>query len=397
MNRESFDVITSRLQALTNTTYKKADIVAACDGIENRHVQRFIYREMVRVKTGVYTLSEDLPVSHKQQPEPVVNTIETNQPDAVSDAVTASLPQLQTYIDDSVYVPTTDSLYVPWGHSKAVNDIVKSNMFFPTYINGMSGNGKTMMVEQACAKAKRQYLRVQITPETDEDDLIGGFRLINGDTVFAEGPVIKAMRKGAVLLIDEIDRGSNKIMCLQGIMEGKPVLIKKTGETVAPADGFQIIASANSKGRGSDDGRYASSIIDDAFLERFIVTMDQPYPSKQVEKKILLAHGELYGVNDSEFFEKLVMWAQAIRKTFFDTDGAGIGDLITTRRLCHIIKTYSIFNDRKKSVELCVNRFDNDVKDAFIDLYGKIDAEAITEETKNIFGSDPFTVTAPQF
>lgn len=370
MNRECFDVITARLSAFPNTTYKKADVVAACSDIENRHVQRFIYREMVRVKTGVYTLPEDAPVKPVVQPAPVMNTVETSQ------------PQLQTYISESVYVPVADPLYVPWGHSKAVHDIVKSRMFFPTYINGMSGNGKTMMVEQACSKAKRQYLRVQVTPETDEDDLIGGFRLINGDTVFAEGPVIKAMRSGSVLLIDEIDRGSNKIMCLQGIMEGKPVLIKKTGETIIPADGFQIIASANSKGRGSDDGRYASSIIDDAFLERFVVTMDQPYPSEATERKILKLHGDLYGVDDTEFFEKLVMWAQAIRKTFFDTDGAGIGDLITTRRLCHIIKTYSIFKDRKKSVELCVNRFDNDVRDAFVDLYGKIDAELPTDSAE---------------
>jgi hypothetical protein len=379
MNRECFDVITARLRALPNTSYKKADVVAACTDIENRHVQRFIYNEMVRVKTGIYTLPEDAPVKPIVQPAPVMNTTE------------ASKPQLQTYIDDSVYVPAADSLYVPWGHFKALNDIVKSNMFFPTYINGMSGNGKTMMVEQACAKNKRQYIRVQITPETDEDDLIGGFRLINGDTVFAEGPVIKAMRSAAVLLIDEIDRGSNKIMCLQGIMEGKPVLIKKTGETVTPADGFQIIASANSKGRGSDDGRYASSIIDDAFLERFIVTMDQPYPSEATERKILVAHGELYGVDDVEFFEKLVMWGQAIRKTFFDTDGAGIGDLITTRRLCHIIKTYSIFKDRIKSVELCVNRFDNDVRDAFVDLYGKIDAGTETVSEDPSYSPNPFS------
>jgi len=365
MNTECFDVITARLTALPEKTYKKADIVAACSDVENRHVQRFIYRAMVRVKTGVYALPND----------GVSAPVKTTPVNPIAQAVVeATQPQLQTYIDDSVYIPKADSLYVPWGNSKSVSDVVKAGIFFPVYISGMSGNGKTMMVEQACAKHKRQYIRVQITPETDEDDLIGGFRLINGDTVFAEGPVIKAMRKGAVLLIDEIDRGTNKIMCLQGIMEGKPILIKKTGETVVPAEGFQIIASANSKGRGSEDGRYASSIIDDAFLERFVVTMEQPYPSEATERKILKLHGDLYGVDDTEFFEKLVMWAQAIRKTFFETDGAGIGDLITTRRLTHIVKAVTVFKDRKKAVELCVNRFDADIRDAFIDLYGKIDA-----------------------
>jgi MoxR-like ATPase len=241
------------------------------------------------------------------------------------------------------------------------------------YVAGLSGNGKTMMIEQACAAAKREYVRVQITPETDEDDLIGGFRLLDGETVFAKGPVIKAMEAGAILLIDEIDRGSNKLMALQGVLEGKPVLIKKTGEVVHPAPGFNVIGTANTKGQGDDAGRFISaSIIDEAFLERFTITLEQPYPSASVEKKIVKNHMEKFGANDSEFVDKLVAWGQAIRKTFLD---GGVDEIVSTRRLCHIIQTFSIFNDRMKAIELCVNRFDEDTRSGFLDLYSKIDGD----------------------
>jgi MoxR-like ATPase len=244
----------------------------------------------------------------------------------------------------------------------------------------MSGNGKTFMVEQATAKAKREYIRVQISPETDEDDLIGGFRLIDGETIFQKGPVIKAMERGAILLIDEIDRATNKIMCLQGVLEGNPVLLKKTGEVINPAPGFNVIATANTKGRGSDDGRYsAASIIDDAFLERFVASIDQAYAPSNVEKTILTKHAAKYDVDDSEFIEKLVSWSTVIRKTFEDD---AIDEVVSTRRLCHIVKTHSVFNDRAKSIELCINRFDDETKTAFLDLYTKIDesAEPITLE-----------------
>jgi MoxR-like ATPase len=251
-------------------------------------------------------------------------------------------------------------------------------MFYPVYISGPSGNGKTMMVEQSAARAKVPFLRVQITPETDEDDLIGGFRLINGDTVFCKGPVIKAMEEGALLLIDEIDRGSNKIMCLQGVLEGKPVLIKKTGETVTPAAGFNVIATANTKGRGSDDGRFsAATIIDDAFLERFVSAINQPFPSKATEKKIVANHMDKFDCRDDDFLDKLVTWAAIIRKTF-EVDG--VDEVVSTRRLCHIVKTFSIFKDRVKSIEMCTNRFDADTITAFSDLYSKIDAGELTDE-----------------
>jgi MoxR-like ATPase len=245
-------------------------------------------------------------------------------------------------------------------------------MFYPTYVTGMSGNGKTFMIEQACAKAGREYVRVQISPETDEDDLIGGFRLLNGETVFQKGPVIKAMEQGALLLIDEIDRGTNKIMALQGVLEGKPVLIKKTGEVITPQPGFNIISTANTKGKGSDDGRYsAATIIDEAFLERFTITVEQKYPTASIEKKILKKHMEKFECVDEEFSNLLVGWADTIRKTFEDE---GVDEVISTRRLCHIIQTYSIFGKRDKAIALCVNRFDDDTKEAFIDLYSKVDA-----------------------
>ena len=285
-------------------------------------------------------------------------------------------------VDDEIYIPKSDPTYVKWGEYKTVLSVIESGHFFPLYISGMSGNGKTFMVEQAAAKAKREYIRVQISPETDEDDLIGGFRLIDGETIFQKGPVIKAMERGAILLIDEIDRATNKIMCLQGVLEGNPVLLKKTGEVITPAPGFNVIATANTKGRGSDDGRYsAASIIDDAFLERFVASIDQNYPPANVEKNILTKHAHKYDVEDSEFIEKLVSWSTVIRKTY---DDDAIDEVVSTRRLCHIVKTHSVFNDRAKSIELCINRFDSETKTAFLDLYTKIDesAEPIGQETE---------------
>ena len=283
--------------------------------------------------------------------------------------------KVQSTSSDEVFVPSKDATFVKWGYFNDVKQIIQSKMFYPMYVAGLSGNGKTMMIEQVCANLNREYVRVQITPETDEDDLIGGFRLLNGETVFAKGPVIKAMEAGAILLIDEIDRGSNKLMCLQGVLEGKPVLIKKTGEVITAAPGFNVIGTANTKGKGDDAGRFISaSIIDEAFLERFTITLEQPYASSAVEKRIIVNHMTKFGVNDTEFADKLVTWGQAIRKTFED---GGVDDIISTRRLCHIVQTFSIFGNRKKAIELCVNRFDVDTRAAFIDLYEKMDAEPV--------------------
>ena len=280
--------------------------------------------------------------------------------------------QMQSIVNQEKSYATADPTFVPWGAFKDITKVIQSEMFYPVYISGLSGNGKTFMVEQSCAKLNREFIRVQINPETDEDDLIGGFRLIDGETVFAKGPVLKAMENGAILLLDEIDRATNKIMCLQGILEGKPVVVKKTGETISPQPGFNVIATANTKGKGSDDGRFtAASIIDEAFLERFTISIDQQFPSPRVEQKIVTKHMEKFGSIDEDFAEKLVSWADIIRKTFYDD---GVDEVISTRRLCHIVQTHSIFNDRMKAIDLCIARFDDDTKEAFLDLYSKVDA-----------------------
>lgn len=300
---------------------------------------------------------------------------------------TATMQPQIALSDEGTYIPKRVKTYIKWGHARDVVTIIDSKMFYPVYVTGLSGNGKTMMVEQACAELQREYIRVQITPETDEDDLIGGFRLVNGETVFAKGPVIKAMEAGAILLVDEIDRGSNKLMALQGVLEGKPVLIKKTGELVTPAHGFNIIATSNTKGKGSEDGRFiAATIIDEAFLERFTITLDQPYPEAHIEKKIIIKHMELYGQTDEDFAENLTKWSTAIRKTFED---GGIDEVISTRRLCHIAQTFAIFKNRKKSIDLCVSRFDEDTRAAFVDLYTKIDAAASAPSGKSHLTTNP--------
>ena len=324
-----------------------------------------------------YTLLKKLPRLGRgvYQMAGAANVIAINRPATQPVALTApqaAVGKVRSTSSDEVYVPASDPTFVKWGYFADVSKIIKSGMFYPMYVAGLSGNGKTMMIEQACAQAKREYVRVQITPETDEDDLIGGFRLLDGETVFAKRPVNKAMEAGAILLVDEIDRGSNKLMCLQGILEGKPFMIKKTGEVIIPAPGFNVIATANTKGQGDDAGRFiAATIIDEAFLERFTITLEQPYPNATVEKKIVANHMSKFGVNDADFTEKLVQWGQAIRKTFED---GGIDEIISTRRLCHIVQTFSIFGDRMKAIELCVNRFDSDTRSGFMDLYSKIDA-----------------------
>ena len=270
-------------------------------------------------------------------------------------------------ISTESYIPEKDGSYVPFGNFSNLRKVITSNQFYPIFITGLSGNGKTLSVEQACAAAKRELIRVNITIETDEDDLIGGFRLVNGDTVWHNGPVIEALERGAVLLLDEIDLASNKILCLQSILEGKGVFLKKIGKYVKPANGFNVIATANTKGKGSDDGRFVgTNILNEAFLERFPVTFEQDYPTATVETKILMNVG-----CDPEFADNLIKWAGVIRKTFFD---GGVDEVITTRRLVHIVQAYTIFGDRLTAITNCVNRFDEDTKQSFLDLYTKVDA-----------------------
>lgn len=356
----NFDRISAELSSRfeDQTEFRPRQIFDICKdlGLQKMDGDKYL-KQFQKVRHGVYDMTAAVVPFRGEQIIP-----EEKKPLAAS---------IQSIVNEEVYVPEKNDCYVAWGNSKDIEMIVGSKQFYPTYISGLSGNGKTTMVEQACAKLNREYVRVQITPETDEDDLLGGFRLINGETVFAKGPVVKAMEAGALLLIDEIDRGSNKIMALQGVLEGKPVMIKKTGEVIVPAPGFNVVATANTKGRGSEDGRFISAtIIDEAFLERFTITLEQPYPTLATERKIINKHLIKFGVADEEFADLLSVWSETIRKTYED---GGVDEVISTRRLCHIAQTFSIFGDRKKAVELCVNRFDEDTKEAFLDLYEKVD------------------------
>ena len=271
-------------------------------------------------------------------------------------------------------VPDKDPVFVPWGYFKDIKKIVSSKAFYPIFVTGLSGNGKTMNVSQACAAANRECIRVNITIETDEDDLLGGYRLQDGQTVWQDGPVIEAMKRGALLLLDEIDLASNKIMCLQPILEGNGVFLKKINQFVKPAKGFNVIATANTKGQGSDDGKFiGTNILNEAFLERFPITIEQAYPSNKIEEKILLNVMSDKGLTkdvDSEFAKSLVTWADIIRKTYYE---GGVDELISTRRLVHIVEAFSIFKNKMKAIEMCTNRFDLDTKTSFLDLYTKID------------------------
>ena len=295
---------------------------------------------------------------------------------------TASMSLIATNMEKQNLVPSAFDGFVPWGHFKDIKQIVKSGLFYPIFVTGLSGNGKTLMIEQVHADMNKELIRVNITIETDEDDLLGGFRLVNGETKFVPGPVIEAMEKGCTLLLDECDLGSNKLMCLQPVLEGKGVYLKKVNKWITPKDGFNVMATANTKGKGSEDGRFiGTNILNEAFLERFAVTIEQPYAAASVEKKIVLGSMKKYGTVDEDFANNLVTWSEVIRKTFYD---GGVDELISTRRLDHIVKAFAIFKDKMKSIEMCVARFDDDTKESFMDLYTKIDAgvnplEEVTE------------------
>jgi len=280
----------------------------------------------------------------------------------------AALPAVEQNL-----IPEKDDTFVKFGNFNDIKKIIQSRIFYPAFITGLSGNGKTFSVEQACAQLKRELIRVNITIETDEDDLIGGFRLVNGETAWHNGPVVEALERGAVLLLDEVDLASNKILCLQSILEGKGVFLKKIGRFVKPASGFNVIATANTKGKGSDDGRFiGTNVLNEAFLERFPVTFEQSYPAPATEQKILEAVALELGVDDKDFCKRLVDWADIIRKTFYD---GGIEEIISTRRLVHIIRAYSIFGNKAKAIDVCTARFDDETKMSFIELYDKVDVD----------------------
>lgn len=350
--------------------YSRKDIERLCGVVLNvdhgdaYKVMRKVILELVNVRRGHYMVAncDSAPI------EPVVkNVVEMPKKEA-------PLPQPKKFDPISgmtSLIPNISKDYVSWGNYKLITQLIESQQFIPSFVTGPSGNGKTMMISQACAKLGREMIRVQITPETDEDDLLGGFRLIDGNTVFEKGPVIVAMERGAILLLDEMDRGSNRLMALQGVLEGEPVLLKKTQEVIVPSPGFNIIATANTKGQGSEDGKFiAATVIDEAFLERFTLTIEQPWPIASVEQRILKKHMNKYGAQDNDsFVDRLVIWANSIRKQF---DDGQIEEVISTRRLCHIIQTFSIIGDEVEAVSLCLNRFDADTAAAIKSYYTKL-------------------------
>ena len=284
------------------------------------------------------------------------------------------LPQVKQNL-----VPEKDPTFVKFGNFPDVKKIIASKLFYPTFVTGLSGNGKTFGIEQVCAQLGRELIRVNITIETDEDDLIGGFRLVNGNTVWHNGPVVEALERGAILLLDEIDLASNKILCLQPVLEGKGLFLKKIGKFVQPKAGFNVVATANTKGKGSDDGRFiGTNVLNEAFLERFPVTFEQAYPAPAHEIKILKNVASSLGVDDTDFCKRLVDWADIIRKTFYD---GGIEEIISTRRLVHILRAYAIFKNKENAIKVCINRFDDETKQSFLELYDKVDADfEITRE-----------------
>lgn len=366
------EMLTSAVNAKFGTTVvnnKQILDTAAEIGVNPQTI--FNNKDQYRVKRGLYDLAMAKPAA-AARPMPRVVAAPKPVP------VVSDMNVTTTGFTENL-IPEKDPLFVPFGNFSMVKKVIQSKMFYPIFVTGLSGNGKTFGIEQACAQTKREVIRVNFTVETDEDDLIGGFRLVAGETKFFKGPVIKAMEQGAVLLLDEIDLGNPaKIMCLQSILEGKGYFIKKTGEFVSPAPGFNVVATANTKGKGSEDGRFiGTNILNEAFLERFPITCEQEYPSPAIEKKILGAVFNNLDILDDGFAEKLVDWADIVRKTFVD---GGVDEIISTRRLVHIAKAYSIFDDKMKAIELCINRFDEDTKASFRDLYTKLDADVVEEK-----------------
>jgi len=350
------------------------DIKKICSKIKVAHPYWFTNEEANRLKRGIFKVPGKMPVSKAQTIDLNAQVIPMKKPvEAGGNRIT----NVVTDLDISNLVPNVYKNYVPFGNFDDVLAIVQSERFFPVFVTGQSGNGKTMSIEQACAKAKRKFVVVSMTPETDEGDLLGNYVLINGQMEWRDGPVTTAARQGAVLCIDEIDYGANNLSSLQRVFEGKPFLLKKKGEVITPAPGFTVFATANTKGKGSDDGRYMfTNVLNEAFLERFVNTIEQDWPPLTIEKKILKKELATVGKLDDDFAEKLVTWADVIRKTFAD---GGCDEVISTRRLVHIISTYGVFSNKMKAIELCLNRFDTDTKLSFMDLYTKVDAGANTE------------------
>ena len=340
---------------------KAPEVLNACDhfGLAYQTVTKYI--SSFKVKRGVW----DLTVAEaKEQLEKTVSLVAS---------------------EVKSLVPEKDSHFVPFGNFNDLKKVIASKQFYPLFITGLSGNGKTFGVEQACAQAKRDLIRVNITVETDEDDLIGGFRLVDGNTVWHNGPVVEALERGSVLLLDELDLASNKILCLQSILEGSGVFLKKVGRYVRPAKGFTVVATANTKGKGSEDGRFiGTNVLNEAFLERFPITFEQEYPKAVTEVRMLNNYCKELDCCDDKYIANLTAWAEIIRKTFKD---GGVDEVISTRRLVHIIRAYAIFSDRVKAIQVCLNRFDDETKRSFLELYDKIDSEVDIENLDNILAN----------
>ena len=354
-----------------------ADLVRANKEFGHKYEPQWLTKnKQYRVDRGLFKLPNiDDNVSEETKEVSKTETVKDNKVNEAAYIVSSLTGDI---------VPKKDSVFVSFGNYPDVKSIVKSRMFYPVFITGLSGNGKTMGVTQACAENRRELIRVNITIETDEDDLLGGYRLKDGQTVWQNGPVIEAMERGAILLLDEIDLASNKIMCLQPILEGSGIFVKKINKFVKPADGFNVVATANTKGQGSEDGKFiGTNVLNEAFLERFPITFEQKYPSVKIEEKILIKTLEKNGKKDQSFCKKLVTWADVIRKTFFD---GGVDEIISTRRLVHIVQAFTIFKDKIKAIEVCTNRFDEDTKNSFVELYQKVDggatAESIAEDQR---------------
>lgn len=381
MKQSTIEKLVDALKATGKERFTRNDIIATARK-HDLSPEGFLNTSTYRLERGVYgvtpaTSSPALVAAASHVAPPAL------PPSAV---MMVAQPKLHVVIDN--LIPPRDATYVPFGFFKDLSTIVASKAFYPVLITGMSGNGKTTMIEQICAAQKREAIRVNITIETDEDDLIGGNTLVDGNVVYREGPVVIAMKRGAILIMDEYDRGSTKLMCMQAVLEGKPYFIKKTGETVYPHPGFNIVGTANSKGQGSEDGKYASvQIQDDAALERFAITVEQEYPSPKIEKKIIMKKMAKVEKVDEEFADNLVAWADIIRKTYAD---GGVDELISTRRLEHIVNAFAMFGDRMKAIKLCTARFNSETKDSFLDLYTKVDATASTDSGEDLINDGGF-------
>ncbi len=352
------------LQGLGKAQVTKSEIKSVCESVGISSASFFTKDETNKISRGLYRVpTATTTINMQAQIIPMSKAVEKSS---------NKIANVQTDLDSIDLVPKQYKNYVPFGDFEDIVSIVSSKKFFPVFVTGHSGNGKTMSIEQACAKAKRKFICISMTPETDEGDLLGNYVLIDGNMEWRDGPVTTAARQGAVLCIDEIDYGAQNLSCLQRVLEGKPFMLKKKGELIVPTEGFTIFATANTKGKGSDDGRYMfTNVLNEAFLERFLNTYEQKWPPVRTEKKIIEKELQSVGREDSDFADKLVMWADTIRKTF---DDGGCDEVISTRRLVHIVNTFGIHNDKMKAISLCLNRFDDDTKASFLDLYTKIDS-----------------------